>query len=260
MSNGVMNISGAGLAGNAVVLQQTPAGKSDIFNLSANAVLATTTAANATTNATVNVDGRVTAFLRQGSSGTANYAVNLRAGSTLVGRYNTSLNGTLRVEAQAGAKFENDANSRNNGTLAVINADVVGAGSFTVGVAPSHLGFLEFGKSVAQTETVNLEGTPTSGKATLAIDHPSDFHAAINMNWGTIDLKNLAAGSYSYRNDVLSLFSQGKVVETLRIHNTTSNTPGSAVLALTVERHGADILVSAGSKVYPMDQTLPNRG
>jgi len=260
MSSGVMNISGTELAGNAVVLQQTPAGKSDIFNLSGQPVLATTTAANATTNATVNVDGRVAAFLGQGSSGTANYAVNLHAGSTLVGRYNTSLNGTLKVEAQAGAKFENDANSRNEGTLAVINADVVGAGSFTVGVAPSHLGFLEFGKSVTKTETVNLQGTSTGGKATLAIDHPSDFHAAVNMDWGTIDLKSLAGGSYSYRNDILSLFSQGKVVETLRIHNTTSNTPGSAVLALNVERHGADILVSAGPKPYPMDQTLSNRG
>ena len=71
MASGVMNISGSGLAGNTVTLQQTPASKSDAFNLSSNAVLATTTAANAKTNATVNVDGRAIASLGQGAASTA---------------------------------------------------------------------------------------------------------------------------------------------------------------------------------------------
>ncbi len=80
------------------------------------------------------------------------------------------------------------------------------------------------------------------------------------MNWGVIDLKNLGSGSYTYQDNVLSLFSQGKIVDTLRLHDTTSDAPGAAALALNVERHGADILVSAGQKLYPTDPVLPHRG
>jgi len=260
MSSGVMNVSGSGLAGDTVTLQQTPAGKSDIFNLFNHAVLATTTAANAKTNATVNVDGRATASLAQGAASTADYTVNLHAGATLVGRYDMSAKGTLNVEGQTGAKFENDANSRNDGTTAVINADVVGTGSFTVGPASSRPGFLEFGKGVAKTETVNLQGDPTRGKASLVIDRPADFHAAVNMSWGTIDLKNLGGGSYSYHNDILSLFQNNKVVETLSIRNMPAGNAEGAVVPLNVERHGADILISSGPKVYATDPTLFNRG
>ena len=164
------------------------------------------------------------------------------------------------MEGQIGARFENDANSRSDGTTAVINADVVGTGSFTVGSTASRPGFLEFGKGVVKTETVNLQGDPARGEASLTIDHPADFHAAVRMSWGMIDLKNLSSGSYSYHNDVLSLYQSNKVVEMLHIHNTTASTAGSAVLPLTVERHGADILVSSGPKAYPTDPTLLNRG
>ena len=260
MGSGVMNISGSGLAGDTVTLQQTPAGKSDFFNLSNQAVLATTTAANAKTNATVNVDGHATASLGQGAASTANYTVNLHAGSTLAGRYDMSAGGALNVEGQTGATFQNDAASRNDGTTAVINADVVGTGSFTVGLTSSRPGFLEFGKGVAKTETVNLQGAPARGKASLTIDHPADFHAAVNMSWGTIDLKNLSSGSYSYHNDVLSLFQNNKVVETLSIRNMPAGNAEGAVVPLSVERHGADILISSGPKAYATDSTLFNRG
>lgn len=261
MAAGIMNIGGGRLAGDTVTLQQAPGGMSHVFNLSGSVVLATSAARNATTYATVNVDGRVSASLGRGQIGAENYTVNLHPGSTLFARYTTAGCGMLKVNGAPGAVFENDGNSRNAGAIALINADVVGVGLFTVGAANSHLGFLEFGKSVASTETINLRGDPTRGKVTLAIDHAHDFHAAVNLNLGTIDLKNLGADGYIYHDDVLSLLRGDFFLATLRLHNTSTADNGASALPLTVERHGADILISAGTQnVYASDALLFNRG
>lgn len=261
-----MNIRGGGLAGDAITLRDAfgSAGH-NILNLSDGAVLTTTVEFKSAGSATINVDGRATVTLGPTWTSFASYTVNLHAGSTLVGRYDTSLNSNIQINGAKGAVFENDGNSTNYGSHAVINADVVGAGTFTDGISIATVGFLEFGRSVAATETVNVTGASWRGKATLAIDSPRDFHAAVNLNFGIIELKNIQSGSYSFHNDVLSLFSHGRVVDTLRLHNSTTDTspgvPSTGIVPLTVERHGTDIVISTGTQsVYAGDPTLFNRG
>jgi len=259
MTGGIMNIGGGGLAGDTVILQQTPKGVSDVFNLSDHAVLATSVAKGATVSVTVNVNGRISASLAQGQIGAAGYTVNLHPGATLLARYTIGGNGTLKVNSAPGALFENDGNSQNGGGVATINADVVGVGSFTVAVANSQLGFLEFGKSVAKTETVNLQGDPLRGRVTLAIDHPHDFHATINLSLGIVDLKNLGADGYIYRDNMLSILQGDFFVATVRLNNNSVH--NGAVLPLTVERYGTDVLISAGTQsVHAGDASLLNRG
>jgi hypothetical protein len=95
------------------------------------------------------------------------------------------------VNGGTGAVFENDDASLIGGVHAVINADVVGTGSFQDSTAQGQTGILEFGRSVAATETINMIGVPArfTGNVKLLIDRPQDFHAAINLDDGTITLQ-----------------------------------------------------------------------
>jgi len=172
----------------------------------------------------------------------------------LKGGYNMALDGSMTMNAAAGSVFENDGNSINGGTQAVINSDVIGTGSFQDSTAQGQTGTLEFGRSVAVSETVNLVGNPArgTGNVKLLIDQPQDFHAAVTLYDGTITLKNLTADSYSYDSNALTLYKGGAAVDTLRLHNTTTNgLPGAQVAPLFVTQNGSDIDVFSEAGVTP---------
>ncbi len=255
MTDGTMNVAGVELAGDTLTLGQIDTTSSQIFNLTNGAVLATTTAAQATCTTTVNIDGRVTATLGQSNFGTVNYTVNIAANAVLLGTYKAALFGSLTVNGGTGAVFENDDASLIGGVHAVINADVVGTGSFQDSTAQGQTGILEFGRSVAATETINMIGVPArfTGNVKLLTDRPQDFHAAINLDDGTITLKSLTANSYSFNNNILTLYSAGAVTDTLRLHNTTTTNslPGAPVVPLFVSQSGSDIAISSGGGITP---------
>jgi len=243
---------GGGLAGNTLTLGIAQTSSNYYFDLAPGAVLATTTAASSTINATVNVEYQATATLGQSYPSTANYTVNLASGAMLKGGYNMALDGSMTMNAAAGSVFENDGNSINDGTTAIINVDVVGGGSFTDGVAQSHLGALEFGKSVAATETVNLMGDQVRGNVTLTVDNPKDFHAAVTLFDGTITLKGLTADSYNFSNNTLTLYDAGAAIDTLRLQCIIPNGLQLApVSPLSVSQSGSDITIFSGTGATP---------
>jgi hypothetical protein len=98
MTDGTMNVAGVELAGDTLTLGQIDTTSSQIFNLTNGAVLATTTAAQATCTTTVNIDGRVTATLGQSNFGTVNYTVNIAANAVLLGTYKAALFGSPHGE------------------------------------------------------------------------------------------------------------------------------------------------------------------
>lgn len=52
----------------------------------------------------------------------------------------------------------------------------------------------------------------------LVIDHPGRFHGTVDLGSGDIDLKGLAAAnSYSFKDDILSIFGGGKTLDKLHI-------------------------------------------
>lgn len=258
MNTGTMNIGGGGLAGDTLILGQGQSSSSINLNLFDGAVLTATTAEFASVTATVNVDGRATATFREANPSTAKYMVNLDAGSTLLGNYSLNFDG-IKVNAADGAVFENDGASASGGA-STINADVIGSGSFRIAALQGTAGSLEFGRSVAATETVNLSGNPyrASGNVRLTIDQAQNFHALVNLSDGTIELKNLGADSYSYTNDTLTLFNAGAAVDTLRVHNTTTDgSSGASVTPLSVFQQGADIEIEAGAFFKPSGILLP---
>ena len=111
------------------------------------------------------------------------------------------------------AAFHNTLSSSGQGNV-TINVDVVGKGIFQL-----ELGATEFAKSVTADQQVTV-----GNGATLRADHPRDFDANVSLfNNGEIDLIGLArADSYSFKNDMLSIFSGHKVIDTLRLRDQTS--------------------------------------
>ena len=64
-----------------------------------------------------------------------------------------------------------------------------------------------------------------SGDASLQIDAPNQFLASTELfNNGRIDLMGLATADRStYQNDMLSIFSGNSLLDTLHLHDSTSN-------------------------------------
>ena len=103
-----------------------------------------------------------------------------------------------------------------------INVNVDGTGEFRV---PD--GNLIFGKSVGTNQNIEISGL---GKAT--VDDPAQFLGSVDigvfgtskLGGGEIDLLGLAtADSYTYQNDMLSIFSGKSIIDTLRLTNQSPN-------------------------------------
>lgn len=95
-------------------------------------------------------------------------------------------------------------------------------------------GTLEIGDSVDR-------GIMLNAARRLRIDHPNQFLGSVQFSSGEIDLESLAkADSYTYQNDMLSIFSGKSVIDTLRLADLTPHgfvvekTSGSVnILAIT---------------------------
>jgi hypothetical protein len=171
--------------------------------------------------ATVNVTGTDTATLGADEGG---IDVHLLSGAHLHGTLNMAFSGFLTMTGSAASQFDNDGASIMAGPTAKIGADVGGHGSFDV------RGQVEFDQSVGSQQTVDADNG-----GHVQIDHPDQFHATFSLdrtppppgsfgiaNPDTIDLMGLAtADSYSYRNDMLKIYTGNHVVERLHLDNNT---------------------------------------
>lgn len=121
---------------------------------------------------------------------------------------------------------------------AVIQADVAGTGFFDFADFTS----LEFGRGVGIGVKVFLDGTHL-GAATLTLDHPGDFKAAVTFRDSWVVLKGLAeASGYSLWGGMLWLYgADDQVIEALRLNDTS---PEQAGLALRL----------VGSDVWAVEQ------
>jgi hypothetical protein len=89
---------------------------------------------------------------------------------------------------------------------------VNGTGNFTV-----QSGLLEFGKAVGSGQNVTVDAGGGETRV-LQLDDHTQFDGSVIMMGGDINLLNLAnADSYTYKNDLLSIYSGGKVIDTLRL-------------------------------------------
>lgn len=171
---------------------------------------------------------RLDLTLTAGKLGVAKADIFLAPGAHVAGTLTTEQGGghSITIAGGPGSTFANEGSTLSFGS-AKIEVPVTGAGSWAVG----GFGGLEFDSSVGRGQVVTLVGEDT-----LTINAPHRFHGTVDNNgYGTIDLNNLVADSYSYKNDMLSLWEQGKVVDTLRLAsvNGVSVEPTSTGVAVT---------------------------
>ena len=261
-SSATINVSGNDLKGDTLSIGTSQASATDIFNLSNRASLTLNPVEFSTVDATVNVRGSDTFRLTDAGSypNTGAFTVNLIGRSTVTGTFAQALDGGITYNGGAGSQVNNDGPSTAAGTRAVINPDVVGVGSFRVGIAQSHLGFLEFGGAVADTQSVTLSGYEERGPVTLKIDQVSKYHAPISFDKAIVDLAGVQASSYAYSGDELSLFgADGRVVGTLDLAN-NSTLYGQAA-PIEVSHNATDVFVTTkGFFTPPGTEVLPVQG
>ncbi|MBV8614015.1 MAG: hypothetical protein JOY66_09630 [Acetobacteraceae bacterium] len=225
MGNGTASLDGGDLAGDTLAIDaDTSAAEpyAATINLSGGAELSALVSHTALVEqqATFNVDGQATLNLQVQANSLANTTVteNIAPDSTLSGSFlanghdpSVTVNG-----ADDTAQFANTGDSGIANGVAVINADVTGTGSFT---ALPFSGIMFMG-SVGDGQTVNSDGFDR-----ITIANPDLFQGLVAFAGGptnTVDLLGVAADSYSYQDDMLSLYQGGQVVDTLRLQTDPS--------------------------------------
>jgi hypothetical protein len=115
----------------------------------------------------------------------------------------------LDVAAGTGGQLSNDGPSFLY--FGTIDANVVGTGSWSVGLPNSTL---HFGGAVAATQTINL-----GGNAALTVGDPTDFQALVNLGVATsVTLDGVHGDAFTYQQDMLRITSNGTLVDTLHLH------------------------------------------
>lgn len=192
--------------------------------------------------ATVNIKGTNTLELDPTSNGGA-ANVNLAAHSTWIGDIQVS--GSVNIDGGPSAAFENSLTNGFDsfvfgGGSATVDAKVIGAGLFSV-----RNGTLTFLHSVSAGQTVDmLPLNPTEvGPPIVNLDDPKRFAGTIVITnpASEITLAGLAAAtSYGFTNDLLSIYTGGRVIDTLSLEN-------DAGQALTVQKQGGVVTVDFGA-------------
>jgi hypothetical protein len=225
MGNGTASLDGGNLAGDmlAIDADASPAQPyTATVNLSGGAELSALVSHTALVQQQVmfNVAGQTTLNLQVQANSLANTTIteNIAPDSTLSGSFPANGHGpSVTVNAADGtAHFANTGDSGIANGVAVVNADVIGTGSFTA-LPFSGIMFMD---SVGTGQTVNSDGFDR-----ITISRPDLFQGLVNFAGGptnTIDLLGVAADSYSYQDDMLSLYQGGQVVDTLRLHADSS--------------------------------------
>jgi hypothetical protein len=217
---GSANMAGGNLAGDTLnVGTQTSFSSAPmaVVNLSDGAHL---TAVAATTSFTqqqiiFNARGFDTLDLTINNNPTATMTVteniadhSILSGSFVAGGHNADLS----IQGAGTSVFDNDGASSITEGVASINAHVLGVGSFGVG---GNAG-LTFLSSVGFGQTVNSQGFDT-----ITIGDPHAFHGLVSLqsdsDFGVVLDGVTNADSFSYRNDLLTLFDGKQAIDTLRL-------------------------------------------
>jgi len=167
--------------------------------------------------------------------GGSNATVNLAANSHWIGGF-SDFGGTLTVNGANKSSIVNNTPANQGsgglngaGSIAFLNANVEGNGQL-VAFGGSKL---EFGQAVGSGQVISVDGRGTGvpgSVSVIQIDEPNLFAGQVNLGAHLggvdggegIDLIGLAnADSYTYQNDLLSIFGGGKVIDMLRLHDST---------------------------------------
>lgn len=178
---------------------------------------------------TINVFGRDNLTIIEDSS-PGGVAINLEQGARLSGTFVSPLF-ELSMSGAEHSVFLNNGASFIGTYSTRLDVDVAGKGSMTILPSTGSAGrdHLEFVKAVGSHQSI-LDG------GVVQVDSPNQFRASVTLTsaFSEVDLVGLAtADSYTFKNDMLRIFSGNNVIDTLRL---TDQTP-----------YGFDVVKTAGS-------------
>lgn len=227
MTSGTMNINDYRLPPDTYLGIQNPG--SVTLNLSHGAAFDVEVyddaSAGPTPPAMINIHGSDT--LEVGVNYNSSTIVDLANNSKWIGNFAVAYGGaSLIVNGPSSATFINTAepNTTNVGAsfgdgVMTINVSVSGIGTFT----DDPYGVLTFSRAVGAGQTVDMAASDGASypPPILNLNDPRDFSGTINLANGEINLNGLAkADSYSFKNDMLAIYSGKKVIDTLSLQGT----------------------------------------
>lgn len=172
--------------------------------------------------------------------------INIDDGVNLAGRL-TGVLSKYVVNGGPASSFTNNDRSSFAGSDVVFNVDVGGQGAIQSGNAYSHQGTLEFARGVAVGETVLALGAPhRMGFTDLQIDQPSQYHAVTEVQGpAEVDLAGVAADSYTYQNNTLTLYSGDTVAYTMTLVQVPADVPQPAPPPFVVSRTSSGVAIDS---------------
>lgn len=216
------------------------------------------------TTVTVNVTGVTPMVIASGNGGLggANVTINLATNSEWVGGFTGNPGTTYSIKGTG--QLDNDQVSSVDGNV-TIGVNVIGTGSINVSAIHSS-GKLEFMRSVSAGQHVTTSGDEAYGLqfGVLQIDSPLNYHASTTIGFGEIILEGLKATSYSFKNDILSVFSGNTVLDTLKLALSAPETTGplsefgepTAPANFGVSQVGGSVVIHADGPRYQDGGTL----
>ena len=234
MQNGQMQISGYDLRGDPLNLGNGWDQTRQLLELNNQATIQLNVLPNATT--TVDVDG--VAYVDLVANGAA-INFNLNPGASVQTKSFDLENSTSQVNG--GMAFLNTGDVWVHDSSLLVNSDLEGTGKVHV-TSDSSQSSVELLKSVSTGQSFDVDGNPSALEpAKLKIDDPKAFDGTVNLDYAKTVLVGLQADSYSFKDDLLSVYFKGTVVDTLKLHSPSSF--GGQDLHLSVYATGTGVLV-----------------
>ncbi len=251
MQSGMMNIRDNDLAGGTVVFGTDETLATGTLNLSHHATASLGLALGASADVTINVKGSDTLNVNHEAPGGLQLTVDLADHASLTGAFLMTFGG-VALTGGDGSRFVNNGSSLFEGTSVKLDTSVVGKGSITLTGNQSAGGPLEFGGSVSRGQDVSVTGEEDRDiVARVQVDQPEEFKAAVTLGvFGEVDLVGLTnADSYQLRDDILSIYSGCKVIDTLRL---TAPPPpfGGPTFDVTVSRTSTGVAIDRGAIAF----------
>lgn len=233
MDGGTMNVQGATLAGDSLYVVGGPGVES--VNLT-NATLTSISSEGATINLTGN-----NSFELEGGG-----VVNMGKNATWAGKiYDDQQPGDLPLTVNGGTYINDSTQTFSSESSLVFNTNISGTGAL-VGSPFTFLGAVGAGQTIA-SEGILTIGDPTAFEGTIegAVYPGPTPHVpmvATDDFIGQITLAGLLqSNSYSFKNDILTLFNANKIVDSVTIKTT----------GVTVDKTSAGISIFAGGDTSP---------
>ena len=195
-------------------------------------------------NETIDVHGNSPFQVSVGGIHSPNITVNLAVvGDFWLGGFTQAPGSNLKIIGAG--EFDGGGNANGN---TYIGVNIVGDG--TINEFQSHSsGKLEFAHSSVVPSTFTVTNSGGGGDhGVIQIDNPSTYHAATQLGFGEIILEGLRATSYSYHNDMLTLFNGKSVLDTLNL--TVEKVGSGSPTNFGVSQVGGSVVIHADGSSY----------